>query len=85
MIADITTLKLMDNELREELHEQWLSSPFTQELLVELNKRHQAQEETLDGLAQSRCNDLLKLQIELNRNLLLKKVIKYVRSRDYTE
>ena len=75
----------MDSELRDDLHEQWLKSPFTQELLVELTKRQRESEETLDGLAESRCDDLLKLQIELNRNLRLNKVIKYVRDRNYTE
>lgn len=81
---DTRDLRILDPELKAELHDEWLRSAFTQELLENLQKEIKEIHETLLGLAQTNCQDTVRITNTMNRWLILDKVVTYVRHRNTT-
>lgn len=82
---DSRNLNLLDPELKAELHSEWLRSAFSQELLSNLQKEIAEIQETLLGLAQTNCQDLVRITNTMNRWLILERVVTYVRHRNATK
>ena len=76
-------LHLIQPEVAEEMHDQWVRGAFTQELLGALQKERQEIYETLLGFAQNNTQDLVRITNTLNRMLVIERTIKYVRNRRY--
>ena len=76
-------LHLVEPEIAEELHEQWLRGAFTQELLQSLLQEKDELYETLLGFASNNTQDLVRITSTLNRMLVIERTIKYVRTRKH--
>jgi hypothetical protein len=76
-------LHLIEPEVAEELHEQWVRGPFTQELLKSLIKEQGELYETLLGFAANNMQDLVRITSTLNRLLIIERTMQYVRTRKH--